>query len=81
MKHCAVIVTGPLQYAAKQRGPLQSDAGGGALVAGGGVKRSGHGYQGEGGALENPAQETATGTRGAGEEVEAEKQVRKVRQK
>lgn len=81
MKHCAVILTGLLQYTAKQRGPVPSDARGGAPAAGGGVERSGRDYQGEGGALENPAQETATGTRPAGEEVEAEEQVQKVQQK
>lgn len=78
-RRCPIIPTGPLRCPAKQRRPVRTDAGGGAPAGRSGARGSGRGYQGEGGSLENPAQETATGTRRAGEEAQAGKQVLEVR--
>lgn len=70
-----VLLTGAAWRSGGEQSAVQSDAGGGALAAGGGLQRSGCGHRSAGGTLESPAEEAGAQTHQRRQEVEAEEQV------
>lgn len=72
----SVSLAGAERRPGREQGAVQSDAGGGAPIAEGGLQRGRRGQQEAGGTLENPAKEAEARKREHGEEQEVEEQVR-----